>query len=63
MAIIKQINKDLEMATNQTLVVITDLRFPNELEVVQVYCSKACYKCHTIFIKRDNNETNYNHSS
>lgn len=63
-AIINQVDKELLVATGPTLVFITDLRFPNELEVVQTYCDKACYRCTTVFIERNHRAIdNHNHSS
>ena len=63
-AIVNQIEQDFETAIKPTLAVITDLRFPNELETVQAYCDRACYECQIVFIMRINKDSvSHNHSS
>jgi hypothetical protein len=51
-SVVSDIDKQFRGYTDQ-IAMITDLRFPNEYDIVRNYCSKNDYKCYTIYIERN----------
>lgn len=62
-AIEKQIHNDFIEAESPMIAIITDLRFPNELECIKEYCCHQNYHLDCIYIQRDNSISSHNHTS